>query len=155
MFYWAKSIAPLPFLLTVAACAQPSQVPSIHAALDRGAAVAAEHGRSVRCTRERTKLAFSCVEQLDKDHFTAVDVVAEPIAPNEREPGHRPVQARDPILGPGGGGGRYSMTTADGAYAIHATEFQRLMRGTRPKLPSAIRLLEVVAASYDGRLASR
>lgn len=130
-------------------------MPSMHAALDRGVAVAAERGSSVRCTRERKKLAFSCVEQLDKDHFSAVDVVAKPIEPHKREPRRRQVQATDPILGPGGGGGRYSVTTADGAYAIHATEFQRLRRGVRSKLPSATRLLEVVAATYDGRPANR
>jgi hypothetical protein len=152
---WIKLMAPLPLLMTFAASARVSPISSMHAALDRGVAVAAERGGSVRCTRDRKKLAFSCIEQLDKDHFTSVDVVAEPIAPDKRRPGRRSVQAGDPIFGPGGGGGRYSMTTADGAYAIHATEFQRLVRGARPKLPSATRLLEVVVATYDGRPANR
>ncbi len=152
LLYRVKSTMPL--MLTLASMGQASPTSSMHTALDRGVAVAAERGSSVRCTRERKKLAFSCVEQLDKDHFSAVDVVAKPLEPHKREVRRQRVQATDPIFGPGGGGGRYSVITADGVYAIHATEFQRLRRGARPKLPSATRLLEVVAATYDGRRAN-
>jgi hypothetical protein len=155
LFCRTKSTALSALLLTSAACAQSPSASSIQAALERGMAVAVDGTSSVRCTPEREKLAFSCIEQFDSDHFTSVEVLAEPVAPNERRPGHRPSQASDPIFGPGGGGGRYSVTTTDGAYAIHATEFQRLVRGAEPKLPSATRLLEVIATQYDGRPANR
>ncbi|MFV0625709.1 hypothetical protein ACBY01_17140 [Sphingomonas sp. ac-8] len=141
-------------LLISAACAQAPPASSIRAALDHGMATA-EAASSVRCTREPEKLVFSCIEQIDQDHFTAVDVVAEPIAPDQRKPGRQSIHASEPIVGPGGGGGRYSLTTADGAYAIQAIELQRLMRGARPNLPSATSLIEVIATTYDGKPATR
>ena len=151
LFRWIEPFALPALLLSSGACAQTPPAPSMRAALDRGVAAATAQGPAVQCTREPEKLSFSCVEQIDPDHFTAVEVVAQPIVPGTPPPR----AASDPVIGPGGGGGRYSVTTAGGTFAIHATEFQRLTRGAHVTLPAGTRLLAVIKATYDGTPAPR
>lgn len=142
-------------LVAVAACAQSSR-PVATAPMERVLAATAAHiaetGPRVRCEPAKP-LELSCAEVFDDDHFTLIAVTAT------RHPAGAPVipevEADQPSLGPGGGGGRYRRTTADGRWLMTATEFQRLTRGMEPKMPQAVQVVDRIVGDYDRQRGTR
>lgn len=110
------ALAVLPFLtLPCAQAPAPAADRSMPAAIAAGTARDRAAAPRARC-EAAGPLALSCVEQLDADHFTAVDIRAERL-PAGAAGGD--AAADRPTIGPGGGG-RYRRTTADGAFAVTA-----------------------------------